>query len=194
MNRDSIQKIEAIVREACAKETNIFGYGIWTHHITHVMKNGKLLAPSFGANTEIVVLAALLHDYASVKDKALYEDHHIHGPREAENVLKQHGYPQDVIEAVKHAIETHRGSVPQERKSAEAECLASADALSHIENVPSLLHLAFVQHRMGIDEGTTWVRNKLERSWKKLHPRVQEIIREQYKSALQTLPEMKHLS
>jgi hypothetical protein len=28
-----IAEIERIVEEACAKESNIFGYGIWTHHI-----------------------------------------------------------------------------------------------------------------------------------------------------------------
>jgi hypothetical protein len=26
-------EIERIVEETCAKESNIFGYGIWTHHL-----------------------------------------------------------------------------------------------------------------------------------------------------------------
>ena len=187
MNPNAIQELEKLVREACAKETNIFGYGIWTHHITQVVKNGKQLAPLFGANPEIVEIAALLHDYAGVKDKALYEQHHIYGPLEAEKILRQFNYPQDVIEAVKHCIEAHRASVTRERKSAEAECLANADAISHIENVPSLLHLAFVQHRMGIDDGTMWVRKKIDRSWNKLHPHVQEMVRGRFESALQVL-------
>jgi len=33
---------------------------------------------------------------------------------------------------------------------------------------------------MGIDEGTRWVLNKLERSWNKLIPEAKEIIREKY--------------
>ncbi len=61
-----IKKIGDIVREACAKETNIFGYGIWTHHITQVVENGKQLARLFNADAEVVEIAALLHDYASV--------------------------------------------------------------------------------------------------------------------------------
>jgi|SRR6266849_2007977 len=62
---------------------------------------------------EIVEVAALLHDYASVKDKSLYEGHHIHGPLEAEKILKEFRYPPQKIEAVKHCIEAPRASVLQ---------------------------------------------------------------------------------
>ena len=88
-------KIEQIVEQACAANTNIFGYDIWTHHILQVVQNAKQLAARFGADPEIVELAALLHDYASIKDKALYEDHHIQGPIEAEKLLKRFGYPKE---------------------------------------------------------------------------------------------------
>ena len=182
-----IAEIARIVEEACAQDTNFFGYGIWTHHITQVVKHGKRLAPIFKADEEIVQLAALLHDYASVKDKALYHDHHIHGLREAELLLQRFGYPLERIEAVKQGIEGHRAAVSRERRSAEAECLTNADAITHIENVPSLLHLAFVQHRLGIDEGAQWVRGKLEGSWKKLSPSVQEMVRQKYEVALPVL-------
>jgi len=182
-----IAEIAEIVEQACAEETNIFGYGIWTHHISQVARNAKRLAGMFGADPEIVEIAALLHDYASVKDEALYEDHHVHGPVEAEKLLRRFGYPQERIEAVKDCIAAHRGSVPGERRSAEAECLANADAMTHIEQVPSLLELAFVQRGMGIDEGTRWVRAKLERSWNKLSPQVREMMREKYEAALVTL-------
>ncbi len=182
-----IDEIATIVREACARDTNIFGYGIWTHHITQVVKNGKRLAELFGADQEIVEIAALLHDYASIKDQALYQDHHVHGPIEAEKLLKRLGYPQAKIETVKECIAAHRGSVPGERRSAEAECLANADAMAHIQQIPSLLELAFVQRKMGIDEGTQWVRDKLERSWNKLSPRIQEMMRASYEAVLQVL-------
>lgn len=182
-----ITEIAGIVEEACAKESNIFGYGIWTHHIMQVAKNGKRLAEMFGADPEIVEIAALLHDYASIKDEALYKDHHIHSSTEAEKLLRRFGYPQERIEAVKECIAAHRGSVPRERRSTEAECLANADAMAHIEQVPALLELAFVQQGMGIDEGAGWVRGKLERSWNKLNPQMQERMREKYEAAAMTL-------
>ena len=67
------ENIEQIVEQACAADTNIFGYDIWTHHILKVIENTKRLASHFDADPEIVELAALLHDYASIKDKALYQ-------------------------------------------------------------------------------------------------------------------------
>ena len=182
-----ITEIAEIVEEACARETNVFGYGIWTHHITQVARNGKRLARMFGADQETVEIAALLHDYASIKDEALYQDHHIHGPVEAEKLLRRFGYSAARIEAVKECIAAHRGSMPQERASAEAKCLANADAMTHIEQVPALLALAFVQHGMEIDKGAGWVRAKLERSWNKQSPEVQEMMREKYEAALTTL-------
>ena len=34
--------------------------------------------------------------------------------------------------------------------------------------IHSLLYLAFVKHKMGVDEGTKWVLGKLERDWNRL--------------------------
>ena len=181
------ENIEQIVEQACAADTNIFGYDIWTHHILKVIENTKRLASRFDADREIVELAALLHDYASIKDKALYADHHIHGPIEAEKILKRFGYPKEKREAVKNAIATHRASVTVEHRSAEGACLANADAMSHIEQVPSLLYLAYIHHGMGIDEGKTWVKAKLQRSWLKLREDVQDIVRNKYEAALKVL-------
>ena len=179
--------IEQIVEQACAADTNIFGYDIWTHHILQVVENGKQLAPRFNADPEIVEFAALLHDYASIKDEALYADHHIHSPIEAEKLLKRFGYPREKTEAVKDAIATHRASVRVEHRSAEGACLANADAMSHIEHVPSLLYLAYIHHGMGIDEGQTWVKTKLQRSWQKLREDVQDLIKDKYEAALKVL-------
>ena len=180
-------KVEQIVEQACAADTNIFGYDIWTYHILPVVYNAKQLAPRFNADPQIVEFAALLHDYASIKDEALYADHHIHGPIEAEKLLKRFGYPKKKTEAVKDAIATHRASVTVEHRGAEGACLANADAMSHVEQVPSLLYLVYVHHGMEIDEGRLWVTAKLQRSWRKLRADVQEILRDRYEAALKTL-------
>ena len=177
------QQIRAIVEEACKKETNIFGYGIWTHHIVYVVQYGKLLAEQLGADAEIVELAALLHDYASIKDESLYRNHHLHGPLEAERILRELDYPEGKIHAVKQCIASHRASIDAERVTPEVVCLASADAMAHIDQVPSLLYLAFVRFGMGIDEGTAWVREKLARSWQKLYPEAQAMMKDRYEAA-----------
>lgn len=178
-----IEEIERTVERACRADSNVFGYGIWTHHITVVRENAKRLASRFDADPEIVEIAALLHDYASIEDEALYENHHVHGPREAEQVLSEFGYPTERIEQVKECIAAHRASTDVERRSPEAVCLASADAMAHIQEVPSLLYLAYVQHEMDIEEGAAWVREKVQRSWDKIHPRAREEVRDEYRTA-----------
>ena len=182
-----IHDIERMVEQVCKQETNIFGYTIWTHHIVPVVQNAKQLAKLLGADLEIVEIAALLHDFASVKDKALYKDHHINSAIEAEKILRKFDYPAEKIEAVKHCIKTHRGSVQEQRHSIEAECVASADAMAHIQNVPALLYSAYIQRGMDIDEGTQWLKRKLERSWNKLIPEAREMVKEKYEAALKIL-------
>jgi uncharacterized protein len=177
------KEIEKIVEEACKAETNVFGYGIWTHHITQVVKIGKKLAGQFNADPEIVKISALLHDYAGIKDHKLHKEHHIYGAIEAEKILKKLNYPSDKIEAVKHCIENHRGSMKSGKKSPEAECLTNADAIAHIENIPSLLYLVFVKFEMDIDDGVERVRKKLKRSWNKLNPDMKNIIKDKYEAA-----------
>lgn len=175
-----VKEIETIVEDACKSKSNAFGYGIWSHHIIHVVKYAKLLAEKLRADLEIVEVAALLHDYAGIKDSTMAEEHHIHGATEAQRILGEFNYPEDKIERVKDCIITHRGSVPMKKISIEAECVASADAMTHVFQVPSLLYLAYVQHGMKIDEGKEWVLQKIERSMNKVCPQAKGMVYEQY--------------
>ncbi len=179
-NEEMIKSISNIVEDACKSDSNIFGYGIWSHHIVNVVKYAKGLAEKLNADIEVVEIAALLHDYAGIKDSLLAENHHIHGAFEADKILTEFGYPQDKIQRVKDCILSHRGSVLLERLTPEAECIASADAMAHVCNVPSLLHLAYVNHGMDIDEGKRWVLSKIERSMKKMCPEARDMIDDHY--------------
>lgn len=182
-----IEEIRLVVESACLSTDNRFGYGSWTHHIMKVVDNATQLAKLFNANEEVVCIAALLHDYSGIKDYRHYQDHHEASAVEARTILTSLGFPQEEIDAVAQCIRTHRASHPMDRSTPEAECLANADAVSHIQQIPSLLYLAFVEYGMGIDEGACWVRNKILRSWKKLSPSVQEAIRPQFEAALKVL-------
>jgi uncharacterized protein len=59
--------------------------------------------------------------------------------------------------------------------------------MAHIDNLPSLLHLAFVKKKMYIGEGAEWVKDKITRSWNKLSPEAKEIIKNKYDSAMMIL-------
>lgn len=178
-----IEKIRKIVEGACRKPTNDWGYGAWTHHILPSAKYAKLMARELGANKEIAEIAALLHDYASVKDKKLCGDHHLHGARLAEEILKKYNYPKGKIEKVKQCILSHRGSKPRKKLTKEAVCVADADAMTHFDSVAPLFQLAFIVHKKGIDEANGWLMQKLERDWKKLSPEGKRIVRDKYEAA-----------
>ncbi|MFA6097757.1 MAG: HD domain-containing protein [Candidatus Paceibacterota bacterium] len=177
-----IKEISEIVEKACKNRTNYFGYGAWTHHILPVVKYAKLMAKKLGADEEIVEIAALLHDYASVKDRKLYEEHHVHGARLAEMILKKYDYPPQRIREVKHCILSHRGSRMAKKLTSEALCVADADSMAHFDSVSSLFFLAFFSHKMDIDEANDWIAKKLERSWKKLSPAAKEIIKDKHEA------------
>ncbi len=185
--QEMIKKIENIVESACKKETNIFGYGIWSNHIVFVVKYAKLLAEKLHADKEIVEIASLLHDYAGISNKEDVKEHHIHGARLADELLTSYGYDKDKIEKVKQCIFSHRGSVVVEKNTLEEQCVASADGMAHIDKPLSLLLFKCKRDGSSLDEGCVWVKNKLDRSWNKLCPQAKEIIKEKYIATKQLL-------
>lgn len=170
----------------CKKDSNIYGYSAWSHHIESVVKFALILADKLEADKEILEIAALLHDIGSVTNKDWYEEHHIHGARIAQEILEKYSYPEEKIKSVKECIIAHRGSRDIKRLSLEAQILASADAMSHFENVDSLMHLAYAVHKLEVDEGREFVLGKLARSWKKLMPEAKDILYDKYEAIKKT--------
>ena len=105
------------VKKRCELPTNTYGIGAWDHHIKVVYELAKRYASDYGANLEIVSLAALLHDIASVTNVEFTEEHHIIGATIAEDLLKKEEYPIDKIELIKKCILNHRGSKLKEKIS-----------------------------------------------------------------------------
>ena len=54
--------------------SNAYGIGAWDHHILLVYKIAVKNHASYGADRNIVALAALLHDIASVTNKKFTEE------------------------------------------------------------------------------------------------------------------------
>lgn len=167
MEKEIINKIKVEIRNRCDSPDNFFGVGSY-EHIESVAKHAVELANYYDADIEICEIAGWLHDIASITDYSLYEEHHIHGANIAEEILQFYNYPKDKIELVKLCILNHRGSVPKEKITKEEICVADADAISHYDTLPSLFYLAFVQRKLDIDEGITFVKSKLDRSYNKM--------------------------
>ena len=171
------------VKQRCMAPTNAYGIGAWDHHIKIVYELAKKYASEYGADLEIVSLAALLHDIASVTDVSFTEEHHIIGAEIAEKLLLEHNYPIERIELIKKCILNHRGSILMDKISPEEICIADSDAMAHFYSVPSLLRMVYVEKGLSIDDGAEFVANKLERSYVKLSDKGKELIKPHYEAA-----------
>lgn len=105
----------------------------------------------------------------------------------AKEILEKFDYDKAKIAQVQSCVLKHRGSISGERLSMEELCVADADAISHFDSVPSLLYLAYVERKMDIEEGISFVKQKLERSYNKLSERSKEIYRTKYQQAMSVL-------
>ena len=176
------EKIYDEVKRRCEAPTNAFGIGAWDHHIKIVYELAKKHASDYKADLEIVALAALLHDIASVTNIEYVEEHHIYGAKIAVELLKKENYPQDRIDLIEKCILNHRGSRLHEKTSPEEICIADCDAMAHFYSIPSLFSMVYKEKGLSIDEGSKFVGDKLERSYNKMSEKGKKLVLEQYNS------------
>lgn len=186
MRFDILEYLQNEVYIRCKKPSNKFGMGCY-YHIEAVVKNGELLAQTYGADKEIVMIAAWLHDIASVTDYTLYENHHIYGAEMAYELLSRLSYDESKIPFVQKCIRNHRGSISIDKKSMEEICVADADAISHFDSIASLLYLAYAERNMSREMGIQFVKEKLERSYRKLSTESKNIYKNKYHQVLDIL-------
>ncbi len=97
----------------------------WSH-IERVARMALHLAQEEGANTEVVLVSAYLHDLGRGMPG---ENHLSAGVRQARELMDQLGYPLDFQEAVLHCIRAHSFSCGEEPQTLEAQVLRDADRL-----------------------------------------------------------------
>ena len=99
-------------------------------HVLRVLKLAERIGEAEGADMDILRAAVLLHDVARVAEDEGGPCHAETGAQRAREILA--GHPEDKVEAVAHAIATHRfrsSAVPQ---TLEARILYDADKLDAI--------------------------------------------------------------
>ncbi len=176
-------KIYLEIKNRCEQPTNAYGIGAWDHHIKIVYELAKQHANDYRAEQEIVALAALLHDIASVTNAEFTEEHHIIGAKIAEEILMQENYPSEKIDLIKKCILNHRGSRLVDKTSNEEVCIADCDAMAHFYSIPSLLSMVYREKNLSIDDGSKFVMDKLDRSYNKMSEKGKQLVKVQYESA-----------
>jgi uncharacterized protein len=183
-----IATVKKMVKEANDSPRNKYGNTVWKYHLGLMAKYSIELAEKLEADTDVVILAAYLHDYASLLDIKNAPKHHVEGAKKAGQILKKLGLPAEKIKAVKECIFSHRGSVRIKNKTLEAKIIASADAMSHFYYIPDMFYLAYGVHKLKTEEGAVWLKAKLQRSWDKIVlPEGREMIKNDRKLFLEVL-------
>ena len=177
------EKVYKEVMRRCELPSNSYGIGAWDHHIKIVYELAKKYATFYDADLEIVSLAALLHDIASVTDVNYTDEHHVIGATIAEDLLLKENYPKEKIEHIKKCILNHRGSKVADKNTNEEICIADCDAMAHFYSIPSLLSMVYREKKLSIDDGSKFVMDKLERSYNKMSLKGRELVQKQYESA-----------
>ena len=100
-----------------------------TDHVERMTIWCQKLAPTEGADMEVLVAGALLHDIGVPIDR---KTHYVVGRNRAAKILKQVGFPQEKIDAVLHVLEAHSRYGGPEPQTLEARVGQDADALEYI--------------------------------------------------------------
>ncbi len=181
-----IKEVRKFVEEESLKPTSKYGYEPFLYHFIPTVKYAKELADRLGADKEIVVISAWLHDIGSLMKGR--KDHHLTGAKIAEKKLKELNYPKERIELVKKCILNHRGSQKNNPTTIEERIIADADALSNFDNISGIFKAAFIYEKLDQKEAQKAVRKKLENKWNQLHFKdSRKIIRPKYEAIMTIL-------
>ena len=158
----------------------------WNFHLLPVIKNACMLAEKYGADKDVVEVAAIFHDYANLLDFANRDNHHILGAELAEGILSEDGFEQAFIDKVKLCIRNHRASIVKEKFSKEEICVADADAMSHLD---IFVELICWRAYLGEDIITcnNFVKNKIKKSYAKMSKETRELVKDKYESIMKVL-------
>jgi HD superfamily phosphodiesterase len=179
--------------EKFAKQTFLDNGMEWfvKNHIIYVERLALKLADMKYADKNIIRLSVWLHDIGH-RQHYVSEKHHIDNSEFAVKLLTEKGFDKSIIKSVEHCILTHRCKDGYFPETLEAKILASADAMSHIDNFSMLLFSAFILKKFDKEKAYNWLNNKIERDWnsKILIPEGKDLVKEKYDEVQLILKEM----
>ena len=98
-------------------------------HVERMTGWCRFLGPKVGANMEVLLAGALLHDVGVVINR---KNHYTVGRARAAEILKETGFPEEKTEDVLHVLEAHSRYGGPEPRTTEAKVGQDADALEYI--------------------------------------------------------------
>ncbi len=184
-----VAPVREYVRQACRRKENIFGPSFFEEHLLVVAGCASRMATYLNADSEIVELAAYLHDLSAVCDPSTLAIHATASADLAKLLLTERAYASDTVTGVAGAIASHSAPLQIGRASPEAVCVSNADAAARILRPTYWLYVAFGIRKEGFEEGRRWLRTLLEAHWRDLIEPAKELVASQYATAIALLQE-----
>jgi putative nucleotidyltransferase with HDIG domain len=147
--------------------TTSMGKWMWENHTQWVADKAKQLAEKYGANTEAVYCAALLHDLGDSTYERGNENFDAWSKDKATEILAATGFNAAETATILEAIRTHScrsGNLPT---SLEGKVLATADGMWHLQTsfFATMCYMHRPQHTNTYAEWQTWFTDKINRDF-----------------------------
>ncbi len=181
MENNIVEEVRKFVEGECKKPGAKYGPA-YEGHFVPMHKRAIELAKKWGADLEIVEIAAWLHDIGSTIDGR--ENHHITGAKIAERKLIEWDYAFEKIEQIKYCILHHRGSVGDNGKTIESRVIIEADALSNFDNIGGIFEAALVYEGLHQQDASKSVLTKLKNKYDQLSLEAKELVKLKYEAVL----------
>jgi len=188
-NMNKHQKLYRLVEESYAQSQQPFAQWMWKNHVPIVTQHAERLSKKYGANLDLSIAGALLHDFGDVFVHRHSTKHEEVSKAESVKLLKQSDYSDNEIhEVLEKVIAPHsckEGLLPT---TLEGKVLATADALAHL-TTDFYLQFSWMHLPEGktYDEFISWVVGKIDRDFndKIFFSEIRAVAKHQYRSLLE---------
>jgi uncharacterized protein len=127
------KKFEKEIKDFVRKRMKGISHGI--DHVMRVVKLCKYIGEMEGADLDVLIPAAYLHDIARADEIERGVDHAVEGAKIAAKFLEELGYPEDKVKRIANAISVHRFKLRRTPEDLESKILQDADKLDAIGSI-----------------------------------------------------------
>ena len=147
--------------------TTSMGKWMWRNHTQWVANKAAELAEKYGANTEKVYCAALLHDLGDSRYERGHADFDTWSWNTSKAILKKAGFRKAERDEILEAIRTHSCHPGHLPATIEGKVLATADGMWHLQTsfFPVICYMNRPDNTHTYEEWQKWFSSKVERDF-----------------------------
>ncbi|MCB9813557.1 MAG: HD domain-containing protein [Pseudomonadales bacterium] len=187
---DKYSRVANLVKEVYENSEQWFGQWMWKHHVPVVAKKTEELSERFGANLDIAVAGAWLHDFGDAFVHRNSKEHPLVTEEKSKKVLEKAGYSTEEIKKVlEEVIAPHSCRDDFIPTTIEGKVMASADALAHFMT-DFFVHFTWMHlpENKTFEEYRDWVAKKIDHDF---HKKIFfDEVREEVRDRVATLKEV----